>query len=115
LGAGRLRVATQLLAESLLVATLAGVIGVVLARLGVAALVRLAPPGLPRLAEIGVDGRVLAFGLAAALVCGLFFGVAPAAQAWRSDVRGLLASGGRGGIGHRRGARTRRTLVVTQL
>jgi len=115
LGAGRLRVATQLLAESLFVAGLAGILGVVLARLGVTALVRLAPPGLPRLAEIGVDGRVLGFGLAAALACGLLFGLAPAAQAWRTDVRSLLASGGRGGIGQRRGSRARRTLVVTQL
>jgi predicted permease len=115
LGATRGRVASQLLAESLVVAALAAAGGVALAYGGVAGLRRLAPADLPRLEQIGVDGRVLLFGLTVALVTGVLFGLAPVAQAWRSDVRDVLAAGGRGAVGGRRSARFRRGLVVTQL
>ena len=115
LGATRGRVASQLLAESLLVAALAAAGGVALAYGGVAGLRRLAPPDLPRLEQIAVDARVLLFGLAVALVTGVLFGLAPVAQAWRSDVREVLAAGGRAAVGTRRSARFRRGLVVTQL
>jgi putative ABC transport system permease protein len=115
LGASRGRVATQLLAESLFVAALSGALGVAFAYGGVAALRRLAPADLPRLEQVGVDTRVLLFGLLVALVTGLVFGLAPVAQAWRSDVRDVLAVGGRGGVGSRRAARFRRGLVVAQL
>jgi putative ABC transport system permease protein len=116
LGAARGRVAGQLLAESLIVATLAGAIGVGLAYGGVELLRWLAPANLPRIEQVDVDARVLVAGLGVALTTGLVFGLAPAAQAWRSDVREVLAAGGRGGIGGdaRRG-RFRRGLVVTQL
>jgi putative ABC transport system permease protein len=115
LGAGRARVVGQLLGESLLVAILAGIVGAGLAFAGVATLKRLAPADLPRLGEVGVDARVLLFGLATALVTGLAFGLAPAVQAVRSDVRDVLASGAWGGIGSRRSGRVRRGLVVAQL
>src|SRR5690606_12700486 len=109
------RLASQLLAESLLVAVLSGALGVAFAYGGVASLRRLAPPDLPRLDQVAVDTRVLFFGLAVAIVTGLVFGLAPVAQAWRSDVRDVLAVGGRGGVGSRGAARFRRWLVVTQL
>ena len=115
LGAGRGRVAAQLLGESVLVAALAGAAGVGLAYAGVAALKGLAPPELPRLEHVGVDGRVLLFGLLTALVTGLLFGLLPVVQGWRSDVRDVLGAAGRGGIGGRRGGRFRRGLVVAQL
>ena len=115
LGAGRGRLATQLLAESLFVAVLSAALGVAFAYGGVASLRRLAPPDLPRVEQVAVDERVLLFGLVVALVTGLVFGLAPVAQAWRSDVRDVLAAGGRGGVGSRRAARFRRGLVVTQL
>jgi putative ABC transport system permease protein len=116
LGAARGRVAGQLLAESLIVAGLAGAIGVALAYGGVALLRELAPANLPRIEQVEVDARVLLVGLGVALATGLVFGLAPATQAWRSDVRAVLAAGGRGGTGGdaRRG-RFRRGLVVTQL
>ena len=115
LGAARTRVAGQLLTESLLVAALAGLLGIAFAYGGVAWLRWLAPPDLPRLEQVAVDGRVLAFGLAVALATGVLFGLAPAAQAWQSDVRQVLAAGGRGGGGSRGRGRFRRGLVVTQL
>jgi putative ABC transport system permease protein len=115
LGASRSRVATQLLAESLVVAALSSALGIALAYGGVALLRRLAPPDLPRLEQVSVDARVLLFGLLVALVTGLVFGLAPVAQAWRSDVRDVLAAGGRGNVGSRWAARFRRGLVVAQL
>jgi predicted permease len=115
LGAGRARVALQLLAESLTVALVAAVVGIALAYGGVVALRALAPPGVPRLDEVAVNGVVLAFGLSVAVATGLLFGLAPAAQALGSDVREVLAAGGRSGMGSRRAAQFRRGLVVAQL
>jgi putative ABC transport system permease protein len=115
LGAPRGRVASQLLAESLLVSMVAGALGALLAWGGVSGLRRLAPTDLPRLEQVVVDGRVLLFGLTVTLITGVVFGLAPVAQAWRSDVRDVLAAGGRGGMGSRQAARFRRALVITQL
>jgi putative ABC transport system permease protein len=115
LGAGKARVASQLLLESVTVAVLAGGLGIALAFLGVELLARLAPADLPRLHEVTVNGRVLSFGLAVAVATGVVFGMAPAGQAWRADVRSVLAGGGRGNLGHRASTRLRRVLVVTQL
>jgi predicted permease len=115
LGAARGRVAAQLLAESLVVAALSAGLGVALAYGGVEALRSVAPPDLPRIEQIAVDARVLLFGLVVALATGVAFGLAPAGQAWRSDVREVLSTGGRGALGSHRGGRFRRGLVVTQL
>ena len=115
MGAGRGRVAAQLVAESLMVAALAAAAGVALAYAGVAGLRSLAPDALPRVDEVAVNGRVLAFGVAVSLLTGLVFGLAPAFQALRSDVRDVLATGAWGGIGSRRAGRFRRGLVVVQL
>ena len=115
LGAGKVRVASQLLFESVTVAVVAGGLGVVVAVFGVEVLASLAPPDLPRLHEVAVNARVLTFALAVAVCTGLVFGLVPAAQAWRADVRGVLAGGGRGNLGHRKSTRLRRALVVAQL
>jgi putative ABC transport system permease protein len=115
LGAGRQRVATQLLSESLLVALAAAVAGTALAYGGVVLLRALAPADLPRLDEVVVNWRVLGFGLAIALATGLLFGVAPALQALRSNVRDALAAGSRSALGSRHAGRFRRGLVVVQL
>lgn len=114
LGASRGRVARQLMFESLAVAGVAALGGTALATLGVAVVQGIAPPDLLRLDTVGIDLRVLGFGGALALFTGLLFGIAPSAQAARSDVRSVLATGGRGGVGGP-GARSRRTLVVVQL
>jgi predicted permease len=113
LGAGRSRIVAQLMTESLLLAAVSAGAGLVLARWGVAAFVALAPEGLPRVSEIGIDGRVLAFTLAASVAASLLFGVLPAMQASRIDLNLSLRQGGRGASGG--GSRFRSALVVAEV
>ncbi|HYH44212.1 MAG TPA: ADOP family duplicated permease, partial [Thermoanaerobaculia bacterium] len=86
LGAGRRRLVRQLLTETLVLSTIGGALGLLLAWGLVRAVPALAPDDLPRLAEIRLDGRVLAFAAAASLLAGLLSGLVPA---WRSTRRGL--------------------------
>jgi putative ABC transport system permease protein len=76
LGAGRGRVARQLLTESVLLGVIGAAAGVIVAWLGTDALLSVAPP-MPRLEELGVRGRVLAFAVATGVATGLLFGLAP--------------------------------------
>ncbi|HEY4101404.1 MAG TPA: ABC transporter permease [Gemmatimonadales bacterium] len=80
LGASRGRLMRQLLAESTVIAVLGGALGIAAASLGLHALLAFAPSSLPRLDEIGIDGRVLAFAVAISIGTGLLFGALPA---WR--------------------------------
>jgi len=114
IGAGRGRIVRQLVTESLLVAVLGGAAGLLLARFGLTALVALAPPDLPRLDTVALDGRVLAFSAAAALLSGLLFGLAPALQTVRTDVQGTLRNESRGGTAGPGRFRLRRFLVIGQ-
>jgi predicted permease len=92
LGAGRGRIARQLLTESLLVGIIGGVIGGVVALVGVRTLLAIAPQGrIPRIDEVQVDGWVLAFTLAVSLVTGLVFGLVPALSSARRDPNEALA------------------------
>ncbi len=113
LGAGRGRLVRQLLTESLLIAALGGVVGMVVAMLGVRALVALSPPNLPRVSSIAVDGSVFAFGLAITTLIGLAFGVTPALQAASSDPNRALRHGSRRTAGGHR--RIRAALVVAEV
>src|SRR5262245_44168562 len=85
LGEGRHRLVRQLLTESLLLAALGGLAGMLVAAFGVRALVALSPAGLPRASEIGVDGTVFLFGAIVTTLIGLLVGISPALQASRSD------------------------------
>ncbi|HEX3703774.1 MAG TPA: ABC transporter permease [Vicinamibacterales bacterium] len=115
LGAARRRIVTQLLTESVVLSLVSGIAGVALSKLGVAALIALAPAGLPRVDEIAVDGRVLAFALGLSMAASLVFGVLPAAQASRLDLNASLHQGGRGGAIGGGGARFRSALVVAEI
>jgi putative ABC transport system permease protein len=97
LGATRRRVVRQLVTESLLLSTLGGAFGIVLALWLTDLLARTAAESLPRALEIGMDGRGLAFAVSISALCGLLFGLAPAWQAARSDVNAALKQESRGG------------------
>jgi putative ABC transport system permease protein len=115
LGAGRSRIALQLVIESLLLALIGGAIGGLMATWGVDALVALAPGDLPRANEIGVDRAVLAFTLLASLATGLVFGVAPAWHASKVDLTAALQEGGRTVSDSARAPRLRGALVVAEI
>jgi putative ABC transport system permease protein len=113
LGAGRMRMIRQLLTESLLLAILGCTFGMVVAELGIHALVVLSPPGLPRVGAIGLNGKVFTFGLVITTLIGLVVGLIPALHTSRTDLRtGLQQSSRRTAGGHQL---TRRALVVAEV
>ena len=114
LGASRWRIVRQLLAESLLLSGLSGVLGLLLAVWGVELLIRLDPAGVQRAGEVTLDWRVLFFTLGLSLLTGLLFGLAPALQASKADFVESLKEGGRSGHGLAR-SRLRGALVVAEV
>ena len=115
LGAGRGRIVRGLLLESLLLALISGVVGVALAYGGLRALVAMGPANLPRLSEISLDVRSLAFALVISAACGLLFGLLPAFRHGGPRVWSALRGGGRTATGSRERHRARNVLVVTQV
>lgn len=113
LGATRARLIQQLLTESLLLAMAGAAIGAEFASIGLAGLQRIFPAA-EDLGGIGIDMRVLAFAVLAAVVTGLLCGLVPAVQLTRSGVAEALKSGGRGMRGAIR-VHTRKLLVVGQV
>ena len=114
LGAGRRRIFRQLLTESLLLALTGGVIGWLLAMWLTKLLISLAPRGLPRAPESGVDARVLGFAVLVSLATGVIFGLAPALQAVKTDLNETLKDGAKGGGGARNN-RFRNALIVVEV
>src|SRR6185295_12428961 len=91
-GAGRWRIVRQSLIENLAISAAGGAAGILLARVTLGLLVRMAPPQLPHVGEIAVNSRALGVGIAAALACGFVIGLVPLWEIRRSVTAGLRAS-----------------------
>ncbi len=115
LGAGRARLLSQTLTESLLLGLMGGVASLTVASIGMRLLPALVPEDLPLVGidRLTLDGRVLAFGFALSLLTGLVFGMLPAWQLARTDANVWLKDGGRSPVGIRR--RLRVSLVVSEI
>jgi putative ABC transport system permease protein len=114
LGASRAQLMRLLFTENLILGIAGGALGLATAGTLVRGLVTLAPPQIPRLGEIGVDGAVVVFAVAVALITPLAFGMLPALQFSRPDVRDALVEAGRGMAAGGR-ARTRLALVTVEV
>lgn len=113
-GAGRRRIMRQLLTESVLLSLAGGLLGLLLASVGLRALLLFGPDTLPRLSEIGVDGRLLGFTFVVSVATGILFGLAPALRASRVDLNKALKDGGRGSDGSSH-HRVRNVFVVVEV
>ncbi len=114
LGATRSRLITQLLTESILMAVLAGLAGLLLAFWGVDLLLDLSPVDLSRRGEIGIDKTALLFTFLLSALTGIIFGLLPALKASRSDLTVSLKEGSRGSVGPAH-QRTLKVLVVSEV
>jgi putative ABC transport system permease protein len=113
LGASRGRLVRQIMSESVLLAILGSLGGLLVAELGLSLLIQLHPAGLPRLDDIRIDGSVLAFTLGACVLTALLFGWIPAIQALRLNLSDTLKDAARGSSDGR-GQSARRVLVVSE-
>jgi putative ABC transport system permease protein len=115
LGAGGAAILRQSLVEALLLSASGGLLGLALAWAALRTGVSFLPETLPRVNSIGLDGRVVAFALALAVLTGLLCGLIPAFAAARTGVNEVLKEGGRTGSIGGAHARLRSALVVAQL
>ncbi len=115
LGASRSMIVRQLLTESILLAMVGGIVGLLFAHWAASALVSMAPQSLARTSEVALDFRVLGFTFVIALATGVLFGLAPAVQASRFDLNRGLRESGRGSSAGPVGTRLRSVLVASQL
>jgi putative ABC transport system permease protein len=100
LGAGRLRIVRQLLTESVILSLLGGACGLLLAQWSIGVLRGSMPDALPRMQQMSIDGRVLAFTFAVSLLTGILFGAAPAIRTSKADdLNEALRASGRSLVG----------------
>lgn len=115
LGASRLRIAQQVLTESVLLSLIAGAIGLVLARFAIKALIAIGPATIPRAAQISIDGTVLLVTLLISVLTGISFGLAPALQSRTANLTDALNEAARGSSSGPGQHRLRSALVVSQV
>jgi putative ABC transport system permease protein len=115
LGAGRWRLVRQLLTESVVLFLAGGMAGVLVAYWGLGVLLALSPPDLPRLDDVKIDARVLAFTLCVSFVTGVLAGLVPALQSSVRELSDSLKEGGRGATFGRVSGRLRDLLVVSEV
>ncbi len=114
LGAGRRRLIVQLLTESLLLSTVGGALGVLLASWSLRLLAALVPLNMTSYVTLALNGRLLLFAILTSLATGLLFGLFPAKQAGSYSLAERLRETGRGGIGAR-SHRLREALVIAEV
>jgi putative ABC transport system permease protein len=115
LGADRIRLIRQFLTESVLLSVTGGLLGSLVAMWGVDILVALSPGNIPRLDEVGLNWKVLAFTLFVSLLTGIVFGLLPALHATSPNLTETLKEGGRSSTEGIRGSRLRNSLVVAEI
>jgi putative ABC transport system permease protein len=115
LGAGRWRLARQIAAESVILFSAGGALGLLLAGWGTRSLVALDPGAIPRAETIGIDLRVLAYTLLVSVATGAVCGLLPALAATGGHLEEALRQGGRALAGGRRGRLARRALVLGEV
>ena len=115
LGASRWRIVRQLLIESLVLAFVGGVAGLLVASWAVGLLSTATVTGLPRVQDIALDRPVVLFALGVSVLTGLVFGIVPALQAARQPIRESLNEEGRGASGSTRQRKTHSALVVVEI
>jgi putative ABC transport system permease protein len=114
IGAGRGRIMRQLMTESLVLAIVGAAAGVALAWAAVRLFVGVAPSGIPRIDQTRIDGPVLLFTLATAILSAVAFGLAPALRSGRQNLAAVLKEGGRSAQGSARD-RVRGMLIVAEV
>ena len=115
LGASPWRLVRELLSESVTLGLAGGALGLALAYGGIRLLVAMAPDGLPRVDEIGIDATVVAFTVGLSLLAGVLFGLLPALRFARPQVASALKAGGRGASDGRERHRARNVLVTAEI
>jgi putative ABC transport system permease protein len=115
LGAGRGRLLRQFMTEGVILSLAGGALGLLLAHLGVRALLRAYPESLPRTGEVAVDARVLVFTLAMSIATGLIFGLAPILHIRMKGLITALKEGGARGATRTARHHIRRGLVMAEV